>query len=165
MSTVALSRPGTIATLIASGGAVSGDAEATGAAFKIHVQEYSDQYEVKVSDVTGDGHTDVHYQHGGLLYGQFRLSGYMIAGADVGIEKLIADKNGGYGVGNAAVATHTLQVAFEANRKIQGGVIITQLQRQMAKNSPHVRLAIAGFWTGPRGNNFTNPFETEAPPP
>jgi len=164
MSTVALSRPGTIATLIASGGAVSGDASASTAAFKIHVQEYSDQYEVKVSDVTGDGHTDVHYQHGGLLYGQFRLSGYMIAGADVGIEKLIANVNGGYGVGSGSTATHTLEVAFEANRKIKGGVIITQLQRQMAKNSPHVRLAIAGFWTGPRGNNGSNPYETAVVP-
>jgi len=158
MSTVALSRPGTIATLVASGGAVGIDGNAT---FKIHVQEYSDQYQVKVSDVTGDGHTDVHYQHGGLLYGQFRLSGYMIAGADVGIENLIANKNGGYGVGSGAVATHTLEVAFEADRKIKGGVIITQLQRQMAKNSPHVRLTIAGFWSGDRGANFTNPFETE----
>ena len=57
MSTVALSRPGTIATLIAAGSAVSNDASASTVAFKIHVQEFSDQYEVKVSEVTGDGHT------------------------------------------------------------------------------------------------------------
>jgi hypothetical protein len=161
MSTVPLSRPGTIATLIAAGSAVSNDATASTVAFKIHVQEFSDQYEVKVSEVTGDGHTTVHYQHGGLLYGQFRLSGYMIAGADIGIENLVVDKNGGYG----ATAPHTLEVAFESNRKIKGSVIITQLQRQMAKNSPHVRLAMSGFFTGaPAGINTQNPVETDAVP-
>lgn len=144
MSTVALSRPGTIATLIAAGGAVGVDG---GATFKLHVQQYSDQYEVRVTEVTGDGHTAPEFQHGGLLYGQFRLSGYMVAGDFIGIASLIADKNGGYGTGGSAVLPHTMEIRFEAGKKLSGNVIITSMQRQMAKNSPHIQIAMSGYWT------------------
>lgn len=144
MSTVALSRPGTIATLIAAGGAVGVDGAAT---FKLHVQQYSDQYEVRVSEVTGDGHTAPEFQHGGLLYGQFRLSGYMVAGDFVGISQLVANKNGGYGTGGGATASHEMEVRFEAGKKISGKVIITSMQRQMSKTSPHVQIAMSGYWT------------------
>ena len=144
MSTVALSRPGTIATLVAAGGAVGIDA---GATFKLHVQAYSDQYEVRVTDVTGDGHTAPQFQHGGLLYGQFRLSGYMIAGDAVGLASLVVNKNGGYGTGGGATAAHTLEVRFDANRKLSGSVIITSIQRQFSKTTPHIQIAMAGYWT------------------
>ncbi len=146
MSTVALSRPGTIATLIAAGGAVGVDGAAT---FKLHVQQYSDQYEVRVTEVTGDGHTAPEFQHGGLLYGQFRLSGYMVAGDFVGISSLIANKNGGYGISGQAnyADAHTLDIRFEAGKKISGKVIITSMQRQLSKTSPHVQIAMSGYWT------------------
>ena len=144
MSTVALSRPGTIATLIAAGGAVGVDGAAT---FKLHVQQYSDKYEVRVTEVTGDGHTAPEFQHGGLLYGQFRLSGYMVAGDFIGIADLIADKNGGYVDGQSAVLPHTMEIRFDANQKLSGKVIITSMQRQMAKNSPHIQIAMSGYWT------------------
>lgn len=159
MSTVALSRPGTVATLIAAGGAVGVDGNAT---FKLHVQQYSDQYEVRVTEVTGDGHTAPEFQHGGLLYGQFRLSGYMVAGDFVGIASLIADKNGGYGTGNGAVAAHTMEVRFDANKKVSGNVIITSIQRQMAKNSPHIQIAMSGYWMSTQTVNsvqVANPVE------
>lgn len=144
MSTVALSRPGTVATLIAAGGAVGVDGDAT---FKLHVQQYSDQYEVRVTEVTGDGHTAPEFQHGGLLYGQFRLSGYMVAGDFVGISSLVANKNGGYGTGASAVLPHTMEIRFEAGKKLSGTVIITSMQRQLSKTSPHVQIAMSGYWT------------------
>lgn len=145
MATIALARPGTIATLVASGGAVGQGGSAT---FLIHVQAWQDSYEVKLTEVTGDTHVAPEFQHGGLLYGQFRLSGYMLAGSNVGIANLVANVNGGYGVGTGSTAAHELEVRFDSNRAIRGKVVITTIQRQMSKTSPHVQVAMSGFFTG-----------------
>jgi hypothetical protein len=133
--------------------------------FFIHVQQYSDQYEVRVTETTGDGDTSPHFQHGGLLYGQWRLSGYMLAGRDIGLEKLIETSNGGGWTSDSPpveVPTNRLKIQFgEQDRYVEGGVIVTSIQRQMAKNTPHVQLAIAGYWTEePATHNTTNPHET-----
>jgi hypothetical protein len=151
MSTVALSRPGTVATALISGTA-AGSSSGT---FKIFVQDWEDNYEVRTTEVTGDGHTAPVFQHGALIYGQFRLSGYMVAGSAIGIANLSADINGGYG----ATAAHTLQVSFESGLALSGSVLITSVRRGMSKKSPHVRLAISGVFTG------SHPSETALNPP
>lgn len=140
MSTVALSRPGTIATALI-GGTAAGHTSGT---FKIFVQDFEDDFEVRVTEITGDGHTSPEYQHGGLLYGQFRMSGYMVAGSVIGIANLKSNVNGGYG----ATAPHSIEITFDSGIKLSGKVLITKIRRAMSKRSPHVRLSLSGTFTG-----------------
>lgn len=137
---VALARPGTIATIIAAGSTAVGDDSGN---LKIHVQQYQDRFRVVANEVTGDGHTSPHFQHGGLLYGEFRLTGLMVAAHAVGIANLKADSNGGY----AATLPHTMTINFDSQRLVHGQILITDVQRQFAKNQPHVQVSLSGVFT------------------
>jgi len=149
MSTVALARPGITAVLVDGTAVGSGGTES----FQIHVQAYNDSYSVKVNDVTGDGHTAPRFQHGGLLYGQFRLVGYMMAANSIGLSNLVADKNGGL----PSTASHNLEVRFDLSKKISGDVVVTQVDRQMNKTSPHVQVSISGYWTNGNPTEANHP--------
>lgn len=138
---VQLARPGTIAQIIPQGSTAVGDSAAS--TIRIHVQAYQDRFRVVANEVTGDGHTSPHFQHGGLLYGEFRLTGLMVAADAVGLASLKADANGGYGT----TAPHKLQVNFDSNRYVAGDVLITDVQRQFSKNQPHVQVSISGVFT------------------
>jgi hypothetical protein len=139
MSTVALSRPATIGSAMITGTA-AGDTSGT---FRIMVQEFTDDFEVRMTEVTGDGSTAPTFQHGALIYGQFSMVGYMVATEAIGIANLSSNVNGGYGT----TAPHTLEVKFDAGIKISGKVLVNRIRRSLSRKGPHIRLAITGMFT------------------
>jgi hypothetical protein len=92
MSTVPLGKPSTVTGAILTFASGSGIGSATGN-FRIKTQRIQSRIGSPTQDVTGDGDTNPCYANNGWLYGQFRLEGFMVSGAAMGVANIINDSN------------------------------------------------------------------------
>lgn len=127
MTAPALARPGT-----------QGDIVTLPEGIKIHCNRMQWSSEVRLNEVTGDGDTTPQFQHGGLLYCQVRLSGFMVSGDELGLATLAGDLNN---------AGQDFSVRPHNGRSFSGKIVIASIQWEAQKNSPHVMVSLSGVVT------------------
>ena len=127
MAAPALARPGTQESIVTLPGGI-----------KLHTNRMQWSSEVRLNEVTGDGDTTPQFQHGGLLYCQVRLSGYMVSGDELGLATLAGDANNG-GL--------PFSVSPHNGRSFNGKIVIASIQWEAQKNAPHVMVSLSGVVT------------------
>jgi len=127
MTAPALARPGTQTTIVTLPNDI-----------KLHTNRMQWSSEVRINEVTGDGDTTPQFQHGGLLYCQVRLSGYMVSGDELGLATLANDANNG---------SQPFSVSPHNGRTFEGKIVIASIQWEAQKNSPHVMVSLSGVVT------------------
>lgn len=127
MAAPALARPGT-----------QGDIVTLPTGIKLHCNRIQMASEVRLNEVTGDGDTTPQFQHGGLLYTQIRLSGFMVSGDLLGLATLVSDNNNN---------GQSITIQPHNGRTFQGTIVIASLQFEMQKNAPHVLVSLSGVFT------------------
>jgi len=138
MATPALARPGTQESIVTLPGDIS-----------LHVNRMQWSSEVRLNEVTGDGDTTPQFQHGGLLYCQVRLSGFMVSGDELGLATLANDSNN---------TGQDFSVRPHNGRSFGGKIVIASIQWEAQKNAPHVMVSLSGVVTD------TAPAAIEVPP-
>lgn len=127
MAAPALARPGTQESIVTLPGDIS-----------LHVNRMQWSSEVRLNEVTGDGDTTPQFQHGGLLYCQVRLSGFMVSGDELGLATLANDANNG---------GQSFSVSPHNGRSFSGKIVIASIQWEAQKNAPHVMVSLSGVVT------------------
>lgn len=127
MAAPALARPGTQESIVTLPGNIS-----------LHVNRMQWSSEVRLNEVTGDGDTTPQFQHGGLLYCQVRLSGFMVSGDELGLATLANDANNG---------GQPFSVSPHNGRSFNGKIVIASIQWEAQKNAPHVMVSLSGVVT------------------
>ena len=127
MAAPALARPGTQESIIELPSGI-----------QLHTNRVQFAAEVRMNEVTGDGDITPQFQHGGLLYVQFRFSGYMVSGDQLGILRLASESNN---------TRQPMTVRPHNGRSFYGTVVLSQVNFEMQKNSPHVMVSVSGVYT------------------
>jgi len=127
MTAPALARPGTQGDIVTLPNGIS-----------IHCNRMQWSSEVRLNEVTGDGDTTPQFQHGGLLYCQVRLSGFMVSGDELGLATLAGDNNN---------TGQDFSVRPHNGRSFGGKIVIASIQWEAQKNAPHVTVSLSGVVT------------------
>ncbi len=162
---VAVARPGSALTTSSITGAIitsltSHTSGANGTKFYIKTTSANFQYSVPVVETTGSGDERVSYDHGDKVYGQFSLSGVMLAARAVGIKELV-DQLDNTATGDSKFLVK-LEFDFSADSTHKMGampVIIQQIQIQFDGKSPVVGVALSGQTMAKNTSTFTNDAE------
>lgn len=161
---VAVARPGSALTASSITGAIitslAGQTPEAATKFFIKTTSANFQYSVPVVETTGSGDLRVSYDHGDKVYGQFSLSGVMLASKAVGIKELVNQfDNSEIGDDRFLVK---LEFDFSADASHKMGpmpVIIQQIQIQFDGKSPVVGVALSGQTMAKADSTFTNDAE------
>jgi hypothetical protein len=78
------------------------------------------------------------FQHGGLLYCQVRLSGFMKSGDELGLATLAGNNNN---------TGQDFFVRPHNGRSFGGKIVIASIQWEAQKNAPHVMVSLSGVVT------------------
>lgn len=155
---VAVARPGSALTTSSITGALitSNAGESGTPKFYIKTTSANFQFSVPVVETTGSGDERVSYDHGDKVYGQFSLSGVMLASKAVGIKELVNQLNdSGSGDARFLVKLSFDFSADDVHKFNELPVIIQQVQIQFDGKSPVVGVALSGQTMAKNSSSFT----------
>ena len=155
---VAVARPGSALTTSSITGALitSNAGESGTPKFFIKTTSANFQFSVPVVETTGSGDERVSYDHGDKVYGQFSLSGVMLASKAVGIKELVSQlDDSGAGDDRFLVKLSFDFAGNDVHRFDTLPVIIQQIQIQFDGKSPVVGVALSGQTMAKAASTFT----------
>lgn len=153
---VAVARPGSALTTSSITGAIISSDSGDSAKFYIKTTSANFQFSVPVVETTGSGDERVVYDHGDKVYGQFSLSGVMLASRAVGIKELVNQlDDSGSGDARFLVKLSFDFAANDVHRFDTLPVIIQQIQIQFDGKSPVVGVALSGQTMAKNSSTFT----------
>lgn len=157
---VAVARPGSALTASSITGVIISSLASDSAKFYIKTTSANFQYSVPVVETTGSGDLRVSYDHGDKVYGQFSLSGVMLASRAVGIKELVNQFDNGETGDNRFLVKLAFDFSADATHKMGDiPVIIQQIQIQFDGKSPVVGVALSGQTMAKNTSTFTNDAE------
>lgn len=156
---VAVARPGSALTASSITGAlITSLAGETGTPkFYIKTTSANFQFSVPVVETTGSGDLRVSYDHGDKVYGQFSLSGVMLAERAVQIQNLVSQLDNTQSGESRFLVKLDFDFSANATHKFDDmPVIIQQIQIQFDGKSPVVGVALSGQTMAKADSTFTN---------